>query len=58
MKYAVNVTVQIDKTYIVDTEDRYAAVDEGEYLACKEYGKDPDFSSAEAWDVTPAEKAL
>lgn len=58
MKYAVSVTVQIDKTYIVDTEDRYVAIDEGEYLACKEYSKDPDFSSAEAWDVTPTEKAL
>lgn len=57
MKYAVSVTVQIDKTYIVDTEDRYVAIDEGEYLAYKEYGKDPDFSSAEAWDVTPVGKA-
>ena len=58
MDYYVNVTVQIDKCYKVRADDDYEARDEAEGRACKEYGNDPDFSSADAWDVTPANKVI
>lgn len=55
MDYLVSVTVQMDKLYKVHTDrnDEYEARDLAEEMACEEYGHDPDFGSAEAWDVMP-----
>ena len=51
MKYFVNVTIQVDETYVVEAEDEYDARDAAEQKACQDYNNLP-YTSVEAWDVS------